>query len=108
MQTRFFTRTLKTCCLLATLICPTVFAQQKLMVVLDGSGSMWGRLDGASKIEISWDAWSGMADHWQPGSAAGLMAYGHREEKNCNDIEMLLPADTTDRDAWVSAVRPFG
>lgn len=64
--------------------------QTKTMLVLDASGSMWGRIDGKPKIDIAREAVSGMLDGWKAGEL-GLMAYGHRRKGDCGDIEVLQP-----------------
>lgn len=62
-----------------------------VMLVLDGSGSMWGRVDGTAKIEIARAMLSEMLSELSPGAEVGLAAYGHRREGDCDDIEVLLP-----------------
>ena len=36
----------------------------RTMLILDGSGSMWGRIDGTPKIEIARGAVDGMLANW--------------------------------------------
>lgn len=63
------------------------------MIVLDGSGSMWGRVDGRTKIEIAREALTGLTRAMPEGARLGLMAYGHRRAGDCTDIEtMIAPA----------------
>lgn len=61
------------------------------MVVLDASGSMWGQVDGRTKIEIARDAVKGLFHDWDAAGNidAGLIAYGHRREGDCGDIELI-------------------
>ncbi len=83
----------------------------RAMLILDGSGSMWGQIDGTPKIEIARDAISDMLDGWQPDRQIGLMAYGHREQGNCTDIETLLPPAPLDRpgfEAILDGITPLG
>ena len=58
------------------------------MLVLDASGSMWGRIDGKTKIAIAREAVGSMLDGWSDGDL-GLMAYGHNRKGDCGDIEVL-------------------
>ena len=56
-QRTFFSR-LKPCTItlalvLTAFICSPASAGEKAIMVLDASGSMWGRLDGTPKIEIA-------------------------------------------------------
>ncbi|HET9484438.1 MAG TPA: VWA domain-containing protein [Xanthomonadales bacterium] len=68
-----------------------------VMLVLDGSGSMWAQLQGRTKIEIARDAIGTMLDGFEPQTAVGLMAYGHRRKGDCADIEVLAQAAPLDR-----------
>jgi len=74
------------------------------MVVFDGSGSMWGQIDGKTKIEIARDAIKEMVNSWNQDSNIGLIAYGHRTKGDCSDIETLLPVSALDKNAFVAAV----
>lgn len=74
------------------------------MIVLDGSGSMWGQIDGTPKIEIARDAIGTMLADWPTGRQLGLMAYGHRREGDCNDIETLMSLGPLDRDVVEAAL----
>ncbi len=81
------------------------------MMVLDGSGSMWGQIEGTPKIEIARDAVGRMLSDWPEGRALGLMAYGHRREGDCGDIETLLSPGLLDRgavDAALAGITPRG
>ena len=60
----------------------------KTMLVLDASGSMWGQINGQTKIAIAREAVGSMLDGWR-GGELGLMAYGHRRKGDCADIEVL-------------------
>lgn len=74
------------------------------MIVLDGSGSMWGQIDGTPKIEIARDAIGRMLADWPTGRHLGLMAYGHRREGDCDDIETLMPLGPLDSDVVEAAL----
>jgi len=65
------------------------------MIVFDGSGSMWGRLDGdkkSAKFELAREALRSALTAVQPSTTAGLMSFGHRRSGDCNDIEVISPA----------------
>lgn len=81
------------------------------LLVLDASGSMWGQLDGKTKIELARDAVDSMLQDWPTEQSLGLIAYGHRRKGDCTDIEVLLPAGARDNDALrerVGALTPKG
>lgn len=67
------------------------------MIVLDVSGSMWGQIEGKSKIEIARETLSGLLDGFSDSQSVGLIAYGHRRKGDCNDIETLIPLSKLDR-----------
>ncbi|WP_371061506.1 VWA domain-containing protein [Rhodosalinus sp. 5P4] len=86
---------------------PAIAAAQEngaTMMVLDGSGSMWGQIDGTAKIEIARGAIGRMLADWPEDRALGLMAYGHRREGDCDDIETILSPGPLDRTAVETAL----
>ena len=85
-------------------------AQEDAILVLDGSGSMWGQIDGVTKIEIARDTIGGLLDDMPASRRLGLMAYGHNRKGDCTDIELLADVGA-DRDvirAAVDAINPKG
>ncbi|MFW6077956.1 MAG: vWA domain-containing protein, partial [Hyphomicrobiales bacterium] len=86
-------------------------AAEDVMIVFDGSNSMWGQIDGVAKIEIARDAMDSLMGGWAEGTNVGLMAYGHRREGDCGDVETILapgPIDRSDFMARVRAITPRG
>ncbi|MGD9862823.1 MAG: VWA domain-containing protein, partial [Pseudodonghicola sp.] len=85
--------------------------RDNVMIVFDGSNSMWGQIDGVAKIEIARGVMANLLGGWTDGRAVGLMAYGHRRRGDCTDIETLIePAPGTraailDR---IGAITPTG
>ena len=68
----------------------------RTLIVMDGSGSMWGQIDGVPKLEIARNAVADLVDEISPGRALGLVAYGHRSRGDCSDIEVMVePAPGT-------------
>ncbi len=65
-------------------------AQENVMIVFDGSNSMWGQIEGVSKIEIARDTIGDLLAGWSDDRQVGLMAYGHRRRGDCGDIETLV------------------
>jgi Ca-activated chloride channel family protein len=61
------------------------------ILVLDASGSMWGQIDGKSKVEIARDVIGELLDDLPADRRLGLVAYGHRREADCADIELVVP-----------------
>lgn len=82
----------------------------RTMLVLDASGSMWGQIDGKTKIAIAREAVGTMLDGWR-GGELGLMAYGHRRKGDCADIEVLQaigPSNAAGIRKQVDALNPKG
>jgi Ca-activated chloride channel family protein len=86
-------------------------AEENVMVVFDGSNSMWGQIDGTAKIEIARDVMQNLLGEWTEDRQVGLMAYGHRRRGDCSDIETLVApgkgarADILSR---INAITPTG
>ena len=84
---------------------------EKVIMVLDGSGSMWGQIDGTAKIVIAREVIDGVLTNWDNQVELGLIAYGHREKGNCGDIETLVPVGPLDKAVFmerVNAINPKG
>ncbi len=64
------------------------------MIVMDGSGSMWGQIDGVPKLAIARETLRSVLPGVPETTELGLIAYGHREKGNCSDIELVVPAAT--------------
>ncbi|MDJ0918030.1 MAG: VWA domain-containing protein [Woeseiaceae bacterium] len=82
-----------------------------LILVLDGSNSMWGQIDGENKIVIARRAVGQLIDALPDDTDVGLVAYGHRAEGDCEDIETLTDVQAIDKDALkstINAVSPKG
>lgn len=80
-------------------------AAEDVMVVFDGSNSMWGQIDGTAKIEIARDAMDQLLGEWTEDTNLGLIAYGHRREGDCTDIETILPPGRVDAADFLSRIR---
>ncbi|MDG3040303.1 VWA domain-containing protein [Roseicyclus marinus] len=81
------------------------------ILVLDGSGSMWGQIDGTNKIVIARNVIAELLADMPDDTSLGLTVYGHRERGSCTDIETIVaPAPfTQDRILEVvNALNPRG
>ena len=87
-----------------TLTLPAL-ADDQVMLVLDASGSMWGQIDGVTKIEIARDTVDGLVREWKPGTELGLVAYGHNRKGDCADIETLIAPGPLDAAGYMRTVR---
>ena len=75
-----------------------------LVLVFDVSGSMWGQVGGETKIVGARRVIGELGDRLADGTPTALVAYGHRREGDCADIETVLPLAPLDRAALRRAV----
>jgi Ca-activated chloride channel family protein len=78
------------------LIAPATASSSTTLFVLDASGSMWGEIEGGHKIVIARDVFGKLVDDLPGDAEVGLIAYGHRREGDCSDIETLVPIGPLD------------
>lgn len=86
-------------------------ANDRAIIVLDASGSMWGQIEGRTKIEIARDTLSDVLATLPDTLDLGLIAYGHREKGSCADIEEIVapgPGTRADIAAAVKSLNPKG
>lgn len=86
-------------------------APPRALVILDGSGSMWGQIEGAPKIEVMRAGLSRLVDQMEGRTDLGLMGYGHRRKSDCKDIDLAFspgPIDAAGAKAWLAKFSPRG
>ena len=86
-------------------------AEDDVVIVYDASGSMWGQIDNTSKVEIAREVLADLVDDWDADTNLGLVAYGHRNEGDCSDIETLVKPGPLDKDRFIDTVnqiKPVG
>lgn len=94
---------------LALTIAPVSVAQSEpapddAILILDASGSMWGQIDGVNKIVIAKDVVEGLILGMDDNQRLGMVAYGHRKEGDCTDIETIADIGA-DRGVVIDALR---
>lgn len=85
--------------------------QTHMILILDGSGSMWGQIDGKAKITIAKEVLNELIDDLPGDLNVGLTAYGHRREGDCRDVERLTLPGSVDKarlKALVGGISPKG
>lgn len=83
----------------------------RVMLVLDASGSMWGKVGEVTKIDAARQTVAAILRDWRSQDQLGLVVYGHREKGQCGDIELMKPLGPVDPDALmneVGAISPRG
>jgi Ca-activated chloride channel family protein len=118
--TRWALRALACAALGATLIAPAAARAQEeiertnVMIVLDASGSMAGRMNGQVKMDLARGVVRDLVDNMPSDMKVGLVVYGARsprEKNDCNDIELVRPVQPVQAhavDAPLNALRPRG
>lgn len=80
-------------------------AQERVMLILDSSGSMWGQVEGVNKHLIARDVIGEVLSDIGENVNMGVMAYGHRRKGDCRDIETLIPVGPIDPDGIMSRIK---
>jgi Ca-activated chloride channel family protein len=86
-------------------------ARPHAVVILDGSGSMWGPIDGTPKIEVAQQGLTSLIERLEGRADLGLLGYGHRRKGDCRDIDLAFPPGPIDAAAakqWVAKFSPRG
>lgn len=66
-----------------------------MLVVFDGSGSMWGKLEGErqTKFVNAREAVKTGLAKVKPETRIGLMSFGHRRAGDCSDVQTIIPPE---------------
>ncbi|NSX56268.1 VWA domain-containing protein [Parasulfitobacter algicola] len=89
----------------------TTDTDNDILFILDGSGSMWGRVNDVEKIVVAKNVMAGLIEELPEEIHTGLITYGHRTRGSCDDIELIAVPGTTARTDLLSAladVNPLG
>ncbi|MFQ5416520.1 MAG: VWA domain-containing protein, partial [Myxococcota bacterium] len=79
-------------------------------IVFDASNSMWGQIDGRAKMAIGKEMLTDALEWLPEDLALALRVYGHqhaREQHDCTDSALLVPAGTGNREVIRQAVTSF-
>jgi len=83
----------------------TIGAEKSLIFyILDGSGSMWGRVDGKIKIQVAKEVMTTLLKETPDGINCGIMVYGHRKKGDCEDIEMIVPIGSIQKETAIEKI----
>ena len=72
---------------------------------------MWGQIDGENKITIAKGVLKDLTQELPDGTQVGLIAYGHRQKGDCEDIETIVEVSPIDKAALnekIDALNPKG
>ncbi|MCB0563368.1 MAG: VWA domain-containing protein [Phaeodactylibacter sp.] len=90
---------------LTSLRAQTHSANQSVLLILDGSGSMWAKAGGEFKINMARESIGRLLEKLSPEAKLGLIAYGHRQKDDCSDIEALVPFGPVDKAAVMATIK---
>jgi Ca-activated chloride channel family protein len=82
-----------------------------IIFIYDASGSMWGQLEGKSKMEIASGVLSTSLSELPSNQKIGLVAYGHRKKGDCKDVEFLVDVSggsSSEVAKAIKAIKPLG
>jgi Ca-activated chloride channel family protein len=97
--------------LLAAVLAASPAARADTVIVYDASNSMWGQIEGEAKVTIARRVLAELVRDWEASEPLGLVAYGHRREGDCTDIETVVPVGPVDRQALqarIESISPKG
>ncbi|MEM7428066.1 MAG: VWA domain-containing protein [Pseudomonadota bacterium] len=85
-------------------------AASDILFILDGSGSMNARIGNVPKIDTAKDSLTDMLAKVPADARIGLMTYGTRKKKSCDDVQVVnaLGADRGAIRNSIAAVTPLG
>jgi Ca-activated chloride channel homolog len=81
--------------------------QANVMIVLDASGSMAGKMNGQVKMQLAERVVKDLVDNMPAEMNVGLIVYGSksgREKKDCGDIDLLQPVGPVNAQAFDAAL----
>ncbi len=82
-----------------------------IIFIYDASGSMWGQIEGQTKMQIASSVLSNAVDSLSKDQNVGLVAYGHRKKGDCKDVEFLVEMDNGDKSRITTSlekIKPLG
>ncbi len=85
--------------------------KSSIVLILDGSGSMWGQVEGKAKITIAKETMASIVESMPDTAQVGLILYGHRRKGDCDDVELAValgPVDKPTLSATIEGINPKG
>ncbi|HMU45807.1 MAG TPA: VWA domain-containing protein [Chitinophagaceae bacterium] len=82
-----------------------------IIFIYDASGSMMGRIQGKTKMEIASSVLTDAVNKLPDNQQVGLVAYGHRQKDDCKDVEFLVHTENGNKQAVsqsLKKIKPLG
>jgi hypothetical protein len=73
-------------------------------LILDASNSMWGQIKGESKISIAKEVLKQIIVGLPEDLNVGLRLYGHKDERACQDTELIIPIGPLQKDQLIQTI----
>ncbi len=86
-------------------------ALSPIIFIYDASGSMWGQMQGKTKMEIASGVLSTSINSLPENQEIGLVAYGHRKKGDCKDVEFLVDVSNGTKskvNSTLKGIKPLG
>lgn len=86
-------------------------APSPIVYIYDASGSMWGQLQGKTKMQIAVDVLSNSIKNLPENQKIGFVAYGHRQKGDCEDVEFLIDIKNESKSTVIQSltdIKPLG
>lgn len=82
-----------------------------IVFIYDASGSMWGKMQEKTKMEIAIDVLSNSINNFPENQKIGFVAYGHRQKGDCEDVEFLIDIENDSKAMVIESlkkIKPLG
>jgi len=86
-------------------------ADTNILLIVDGSNSMWGQIDQKAKMETARETLGKLVSDLPTEVNLGLMVYGHTRKRDCDDVKLLSPIAQNQSKtitSLINAIQPRG
>ncbi len=89
----------------------SIYSQEKtaepspIIYIYDASGSMWGQMQGKTKMEIASEVLSSSVKKLPDNQNIGFVAYGHRQKSDCEDVEFLVDVKDGTKNQVIESIK---
>ena len=77
------------------------------MIIIDGSGSMWGKLEKDNKYQLVTSTLLDIIPKLNKGRPLGILAFGSKFQRSCKDLEFLKPVNKRDIQKYAAKLNGF-
>jgi Ca-activated chloride channel family protein len=86
-------------------------APSPIIFIYDASGSMWGQMQGKTKMVIASEVLSASIHKLPENQKIGFVAYGHRKKGDCKDVEFMVDVSNGTKsqvNTALQGIKPLG